>query len=154
MRGPTREGSHSSAQILTRASQYQVTWKPIIGSTQEGCHFIAQNKVWQSFFNIKFLEGAWDERTHTREAFQMLDVWQELLRFRPPFKDSWEDPHRRNAIPILQVYEDILSSRQLEETWEDPHRSLSNVQSVAIQELLEIRPRQETWVKSHCKESI
>ena len=96
----------------------------------------------------------WDERTHTREAFQMLDVWQELLRIRPLFKDSWEDPHRRNAIPILQVYEDILSSRQLEETWEDPHRSLSKVQSVTIQELLEIRPCQETWVKPHCKESI
>jgi len=27
-----------------------------------------------------------------------------------------EDPHRRKAIPIIQAYEEILTSRQLEET--------------------------------------
>ena len=26
-----------------------------------------------------------------------------------PIKDSWEDPHRRNAIPLLQLWEDMLS---------------------------------------------
>ena len=31
-------------------------------------------------------------------------------------KEKLEDPYRREAIQILQVYEDILTSRQLEET--------------------------------------
>ena len=34
------------------------------------------------FFNIKFLEGAWED-PHRREAFQMFKVWQELLEIRP-----------------------------------------------------------------------
>ena len=37
-------------------------------------------------------------------------------------KEKLEDPYRREAIQILQVYEDILTSRQHEETLEDPHR--------------------------------
>ena len=55
--------SHSSALSVTRASQHQVTWKPMRGSTQER---FKCKKVWQVFFKIKVLEGTW-ERTHTEE---------------------------------------------------------------------------------------
>ena len=42
MRGPTWEGSHSSAQSVTRAAHYQVTWKHMRRSTQERSHSSAQ----------------------------------------------------------------------------------------------------------------
>ena len=45
--------------------------------------------------NIKSLEKLWDNPLK-REAFHMLEVWQELLKVRP-LKDPWEDPHRREA---------------------------------------------------------
>ena len=77
--------------------------------------------MWQSFLKVKFLEGASDYKpTRERSLSIALGVTrasqnQTTLKMR-------EDPHGRNAIPIIQVYEKILTSRQLEETSEDPHR--------------------------------
>ena len=36
-------------------------------------------------------------------------------------KEKLEDPYRREAIQILQVHEDILTSRQLKERRDNPH---------------------------------
>ena len=48
------------------------------GSTQEEFNSNAQ---WvTSLFNIKFLEGAWED-PHRREAFQMFKVWQDYKSF-------------------------------------------------------------------------
>ena len=54
MRGLTWERSHSSAQTATRASQYQVTWKPMRGSTLERFHSSAQS---EELLTIKLLRN-------------------------------------------------------------------------------------------------
>ena len=66
------------------------------GSTLERFHSIAQSVT--SVFNIKFL----DEANVTRASVNQTT------------KEKLEDPYRREAIQILKVYEDILTSRQLE----------------------------------------
>ena len=47
-----------------------------------------------SVFNIKFLEGAWEE-AHRGEAFEMLEVWKELLEIRPLLYIKLLETHER-----------------------------------------------------------
>ena len=54
--------------------------KSMRGSTQEEFNSSAQSVT--SVFNIKFLEGSWED-PHRGEAFQMLKMWQELLEIGP-----------------------------------------------------------------------
>jgi len=67
--------------------------KPMRGSTQEQFNLSAQSVT--SVFNIKFLEGSWED-PHRGEGFQMLKMWQELLKIRP-LKELWENQNRREA---------------------------------------------------------
>ena len=83
--------------------------KSMRGSTQEVFNSSAQSVT--SVFNIKFLEGSWED-PHRGEAFQMLKMWQELLKI-GPLKELWEDQNRREAFQMFKVWQKL-----------DPHRMI------------------------------
>ena len=68
---------------------------------------LSVHKEWQVFFKIKFFDRAW-EYPHGREAFQMLNVRQDLLN-NWPLEGKLEDPHGREAIQVHKGWQDILN---------------------------------------------
>ena len=114
-------------------SSYLNPMRGIQGSTQEEFNSSAQSVT--SVFNIKFLEGSWED-PHRGETFQMLKMWQELLEIGPLLigKELWEDQNRREAfqmfkvvtkawptqddISMIKVWQELINSWPLEVTWE------------------------------------
>ena len=120
-----------------------------------------------SVFNIKFLEGSWED-PHRGEAFQMLKMWQELLEI-GPLKRLWEDQNRREAFQMFKVWQKLDPHRMIFR-WSKCNKSFSIAghlkehantygreafQMLKVwQELLKIGPLKELWEDPHGRETF
>ena len=93
-------------------------------------------------FKIKFFEGAWED-PHRREAIQVHKVSQELLNIN-------ETTQMRESI---QVHKDlgVFKIKFFEGAWEDPYRREAIQMLEVWQELLEIRPVTEFLEDPHSR---
>ena len=126
MRGPTRERSHSSAQIVTRVAQHthhgtRPTWErslfclkydkifSITGHLKEHERtHMAEKSFKCTNCDKSFSTYSTRDQTHTGEKPFLLKVWQGLLN-NWPLEGTWKDPHGREAIQVHKGWQDILN---------------------------------------------
>ena len=130
MKGITLERSHSIANSVARASQDQETWSTVRGSLKETT--IKVQQMWREL--LRSGEDSWGE-LHWREAIQLHEVWQELLRIKTlkkyhqrihegktieisgafPHHDAWKEWHWKEAIQVHEVWQELLMIMGFEE---------------------------------------
>ena len=97
-------------------------------------------------------EETWED-THRRKAIQVHKVWQEILTV-TSLEETWEYSHRREAIQVHQVWQELLTGRSLEGTREDSHRR-ETIQVLKVWKMLLTFSRlEETWEDSHRGETV
>ena len=101
--------SHSSALSVTRASQHQVTWKPMRGSTQERFKCTKCDKCFSRSRSLKEHERGPTQKRRLLHVQFVTRVSQELVTLR-----NVREPTRKRSHSSAKLWQEFLNIKLLD----------------------------------------